>query len=70
MKITAVRTFTHWVDWCNWLFVRIDTDEGVCGWGEGSLHGSIAAVDAAIHEIAPQLVGQDPAGPERHWHRL
>ena len=70
MKITAVRTFTHWVDWCNWLFVRIDTDEGLCGWGEGSLHGSIAAVDAAIHEIAPQLVGQDPAGPERHWHRL
>ncbi len=70
MKITAVHTFKYWVDWCNWLFVRIDTDEGLCGWGEGSLHGSIDAVEAAIRELAPQLVGQDPAGPERHWHRL
>lgn len=70
MKITGIRTFKYWVDWCNWLFVRIDTDEGLSGWGEGSLHGSIEAVETAIREIAPQLVGEDPAGPERHWHRL
>ncbi|HEV8500311.1 MAG TPA: mandelate racemase/muconate lactonizing enzyme family protein [Casimicrobiaceae bacterium] len=70
MKITAIHTFKYWVDWCNWLFVRVDTDEGLCGWGEGSLHGSIEAVETAIRELAPQLVGHDPAGPERHWHRL
>ena len=70
MKITAIHTFKYWVDWCNWLFVRIDTDEGLCGWGEGSLHGAIDAVEAHISELAPQLIGQDPAGPERHWHRL
>lgn len=70
MKITAIHTFKYWIDWCNWLFVRIDTDEGLSGWGEGSLHGSIEAVETAIRELAPQLVGQDPAGPERHWHRL
>src|SRR5215467_1742677 len=70
MKITKVETFKFWVDWMNWLFVRIDTDEGLCGWGEGSLHGAIDAVDAAIREYAPHLIGQDPAGPERHWHRL
>ena len=70
MKITAIHTFKYWVDWCNWLFVRIDTDEGLCGWGEGSLHGAIEAVETAIRELAPQLVGHDPAGPERHWHRL
>ncbi|MEP7064100.1 MAG: mandelate racemase/muconate lactonizing enzyme family protein [Betaproteobacteria bacterium] len=70
MKITAVHTFKFWVDWCNWLFVRIDTDEGLSGWGEGSLHGSIDAVETAIREMAPQLVGEDPAGPERHWHRM
>ena len=70
MKITAIHTFKYWVDWCNWLFVRIDTDEGLCGWGEGSLHGAIDAVEAHIRELAPQLIGQDPAGPERHWHRL
>jgi galactonate dehydratase len=70
MKITAIETHTYWIDWCNWLFVRIETDEGIHGWGEGSLHGSIPAVDAAVHELAGLLIGEDPAGVEAHWHRL
>jgi galactonate dehydratase len=70
MKIVRVETFTYWMEWCNWLFVRIKTDEGLHGWGEGSLHGSIPAVEAAIHELADSLLGQDPAGVERHWHAL
>lgn len=70
MQITKIETFKFWVDWCNWLFVRISTDEGLVGWGEGSLHGAIESVETAIHEMAPHLVGQDPAGPEVHWHRL
>ena len=70
MKITHIETFKYWVDWCNWLFVRIDTDEGISGWGEGSLHGALESVEAAIREYAPHLIGRDPAGPERHWQRL
>lgn len=70
MKITGVKTYKFWVDWCNWLLVRVETDEGLYGWGEGSLHGSIQAVETAIHELAEALVGKDPAGPERHWHAL
>ena len=70
MKITSVETFKVWVDWCNWLFVRIDTDEGLSGWGEASLHGAIESVETAIREFAGHLVGLDPAGPEQHWHRL
>jgi galactonate dehydratase len=70
MKITRIDTFKYWVDWCNWLFVRISTDEGLTGWGEASLHGAIGSVETAIQEYAPHLVGHDPAGPEQHWHRL
>jgi galactonate dehydratase len=70
MKITKIETFKFWIDWCNWLFVRVDTDEGLSGWGEGSLHGAIESVETAIREYAPHLIGQDPAGPERHWTRL
>jgi galactonate dehydratase len=70
MKITKVETFKFWVDWCNWMFVRISTDEGLVGWGEASLHGALESVETAIREISPMLVGQDPAGPEMHWHRL
>ncbi len=70
MKITKIETHKHWVDWCNWMFVRIETDEGLVGWGEASLHGALESVEAAIREFTPHLIGQDPAGPERHWHRL
>jgi galactonate dehydratase len=70
MKITKVETFRHWVDWCNWLVVRITTDEGIVGWGEGSLHGAMDGVEATIQEMGRGLIGQDPQGPERHWHRI
>lgn len=70
MKIVGIDRFTLWVDWCNWLLVRVRTDEGLYGWGEGSLHGGVAAVEAAIDDYASHLIGHDPAGPERHWHRL
>jgi galactonate dehydratase len=70
MRVARIETFKFWVDWCNWLFVRIETDDGLVGWGEGSLHGSIESVETAIRELSPHLLGQDPSGPERHWHRL
>ncbi len=70
MKVTRIQTFGGWIDWCNWLFVRIETDEGLHGWGEGSLHGCIPAVEAAIHDLGTSLLGQDPRGVERHWHAL
>lgn len=70
MKITKIDTFKAWVDWCNWLLVRIQTDEGISGWGEASLHGAVQSVETAIGEFGALLVGQDPAGPEQHWHRL
>lgn len=70
MRITKIETFKFWVDWCNWLLVRVSTDEGLVGWGEGSLHGATGAVETQIHELGAMLVGQDPAGPEQHWQRL
>lgn len=70
MKITKIETFKYWIEWCNWLFVKVTTDDGLYGWGEGSLHGAIESVEAAIRELSPVLIGQDPSGPERHWQAL
>jgi galactonate dehydratase len=70
MQITKIETFKYWINWCNWLFVKVSTDEGLYGWGEGSLHGAIESVETAIHELSASLIGQDPAGVERHWHRM
>jgi D-galactarolactone cycloisomerase len=43
------------------LLVRIDTDEGVSGWGEGFGHRIFTATKAALDSfIAPMCIGRDP----------
>ncbi|MBC8159345.1 MAG: mandelate racemase/muconate lactonizing enzyme family protein [Alphaproteobacteria bacterium] len=49
------------------LFVRIETDSGIHGIGEGGSWGQIEAAAAAITKFASYLEGQDPFPIERHW---
>ena len=70
MQITQIDTYKCWANWCNWLLVRVETDEGIHGWGEGSLHGPIESVETAIHELGRVLIGQDPSGPEQLWQQM
>ena len=60
MKITGVRTYLVGNAWKNWLFVRVDTDEGIHGVGEGTLNGFAATVERAIHELQDAWLGLDP----------
>ncbi|MEV7621305.1 galactonate dehydratase [Microbacterium sp. NPDC089321] len=53
-----------------WLFVRIETDDGLVGWGEGSLEGYADVVAAAVVQFAGYLVGKDPDRIEDHWQVL
>ncbi|MGO7207911.1 mandelate racemase/muconate lactonizing enzyme family protein, partial [Rhizobium ruizarguesonis] len=52
----------------NWLFLKIDTDEGITGIGECS--GWPRVVETAIHDLAPLLIGEDPAHTERLWQKM
>ncbi len=52
----------------NWLFLKIDTDEGITGIGECS--GWPRVVETAIHDLAPLLIGEDPAHIERLWQKM
>jgi galactonate dehydratase len=61
VKITDVRTYLVGNPWKNWLFVRVDTDEGIHGLGEGTLNAFSATVEAAIHELRDQFIGMDPS---------
>lgn len=70
MRITQIETYKYWIEWCNWLFVKVSTDEGLYGWGEASLHGAVQSVETAIHELGAYLIGRDPAGVERHWQAM
>jgi galactonate dehydratase len=67
MKITDLRTFLVPP---RWLFLRVDTDEGITGWGEPVVEGRAETVRAAVAEMSEALVGEDPLRIEDHWQRL
>jgi len=70
MRFTAVRNRLMGVPRQNWHFVEIETDEGRVRIGEASLEWRERAVAAAVDELAPLLVGEDPNTIEHHWQRL
>jgi galactonate dehydratase len=60
VKIQAIETYTVGARWKNWVFVRVVTDEGLVGLGEGTLNGLARAVEAAVQELSPLALGTDP----------
>lgn len=55
----------------NSLLVRIETDTGIVGWGEGGQYGPPEPPAACIHHVlAPLLLGQDPLQRTVLWERL
>ena len=64
MKITKLTTF---VVPPRWLFLKIETDAGVTGWGEPIVEGRAETVAALVAEMADYLIGKDPAPIEDHW---
>lgn len=67
MKITAITTYLVPP---RWLFVRIDTDAGISGWGEPIVEGRAHTVAAAVEELSDYLIGKDPRHIEDHWNVL
>lgn len=53
-----------------WLFLRIETDDGLVGWGEPVVEGRAGTVEAAIHELSEYLIGADSRRIEDHWQVL
>ena len=68
MKITAVKTFLCNCYRTNWVFVKVETDTGPCGWGEATLEYREPTVAAAIHDLESWLLGKDPANIELFRH--
>ena len=64
MKITSMTTYTVPP---RWLFLKIETDEGIVGWGEPIIEGKAATVAAAVDELSDLLIGKDPANIEDLW---
>ncbi len=64
MKITGLKTF-HIRP--RWLFLKIETDEGITGWGEPVMEGRARTVETAIEELRGVLVGADPLRIGHLW---
>lgn len=64
MRITKLTTYRVPP---RWMFLKIETDEGVVGWGEPVLEGRARTVEAAVHELSDYLVGQDPSRINDLW---
>ena len=64
MKITRLTTYLVPPRWC---FLKMETDEGIVGWGEPVLEGRAQAVAAMVEELSDYLIGKDPRHIEDHW---
>lgn len=67
MKIVSLETFLVPP---RWLFLKIDTDEGISGWGEPVVEGRALTTAAAVEELSDYLIGKDPLLIEDHWNVL
>ena len=73
LKVTDLKTFIvnrGGTNGSNYVFVKIYTDQGITGLGEGSVTSKEATVAAAIDEHKRYLVGKDPTDIEMHWQAM
>jgi galactonate dehydratase len=60
MRITGLSTVVVGAEMRNWVFVKLQTDEGLVGWGEATVEWKTRAVVACVEDLASLVVGEDP----------
>ena len=70
MKITAIKPYPVWVGHRNQLIVKVETDQGIFGWGESGLSGREKAVVGAMEHYAQFLIGRDPFQIGALWQEM
>ena len=70
MKITRIVAYPVWIGIRNQLLVKIETDEGIHGWGESGLSGREKAVAGAVEHYAQFLTGRDPMLAGALWQEM
>lgn len=64
MKITGMHLYTVPP---RWLFLEVETDAGITGWGEPVIEGRASVVKTAVEDFSSYLIGKDPRTIEDHW---
>ena len=65
-----IKKFTLYQVPPRWLFLKIETDEDITGWGEPVIEGKAATVKTAVEELMQNLIGKDPMQIEDHWNTM
>jgi galactonate dehydratase len=70
LKITAIKSYPVWVGTRNQMLVKVETDQGVFGWGESGLSGREKAVAGALEHYSQFLIGRDPFASGALWQEM
>ena len=70
MKVIDIKTFVVECFRTNWIFVKVYTDEGITGIGEGTLEHREKAFLGAMEHIKEYMIGKNPLDIEYHWHTI
>ena len=70
MKIKNIISYPVWIGTRNQLLVKVETDNGLEGWGESGLSSRELAVSGIIQHYKNLLVGKNPFEIGKIWQRL
>ncbi|MDA1279995.1 MAG: mandelate racemase/muconate lactonizing enzyme family protein [Chloroflexi bacterium] len=70
MKITDIKPYPVWVGSRNQMLVKVETDEGIYGWGESGLSSRELAVKGVVEHYREFLVGRDPMQRGALWQEM
>ena len=65
MKITDIKVYIMDAYRTNWTFIKVETDEGLYGWGEASLGTQEMALKGCVEDLKRLIVGRDPREIEK-----
>ena len=70
MQITDIKPFPVWVGTRNQMLVKVETDEGIYGWGESGLSSREIAVKGMVEHYREFLIGRDPMQRGALWQEM
>src|SRR4030095_3527800 len=71
MKVVKIEVFLTAAVWRNFLFVKLTTDEGIVGWGDGTLAWKErTVVDLILGWGRRYVIGHNPFDIESIWFQL
>jgi len=73
LKVTDMKVFGVTIEKNSdrpYVFVKLETDAGVIGWGEATLEGKAGGVMQTVQDLREFIVGKDPMLVEHHWQSM